>query len=79
MVATNTLIAAGSALAANRIASRVTVHRNEAYDSGIKAIAGLGLILGSVPVKVEPVKAAMLGAGTGLILAAAEPYVEFLA
>lgn len=79
MVATTYMIAGASALAANRVASKFSAHADSRIDAGIKAAAGLALILGSTQVKVEPVKAAMMGAGIGLGLAAVGEFVPFLA
>lgn len=78
MVATTLAVASATALVTYEAAQRVTVHRDGRIDSGIKAAVGLGAGLASIKVKQPMLKGALLGAGVGLVGAAAAPYVPFL-
>lgn len=78
MVATTLAVASATAIVAYEAGKRITVHRDERIDSGIKAGVGLVAGLASMKIKQPHLKGVALGAGIGLVGAAAAPYVPFL-
>lgn len=78
MVATTLAVASATAIVAYEAGQRITVHRDERIDSGIKAGVGLAACLGSMKINQPHLKGVVLGAGIGLVGAAAAPYVPFL-